>query len=135
LTTSTLLNATGDWPYLGQVFRLVRDVRQPKAGKITRQVMYGITSLPAADTSPQRLLALFRRHWAIENKLHDCRDVTFHEDACRLAIGTAAHAIAALNNLVLALLRARGFSAIAAARRRFCAVPAEALALVLYTFA
>ncbi len=55
--------------------------------------------------------------------------------AWRLAIGTAAQTLAALNNLVLGLLRARGFSAIASARRRFCAVPAEALALVLYAFA
>ena len=39
-----------------------------------------------------------------------------------LAIGTAAEAIAVLNNLVLGLLRGRGFNA----------VPAEALALVLY---
>jgi hypothetical protein len=52
-----------------------------------------------------------------------------------LAIGSAAQAIAALNNLVLGLLRLRGFTAIASARRRFCAVPAEALALVLYSFA
>jgi hypothetical protein len=77
------------------------------------------------------LLTLNRRHWAIENKLHYCRDVTFHEDACHLALGTAAQAIAILNNLVLGLLRVRGFTAIASARRRFSAVPAEALALVL----
>jgi predicted transposase YbfD/YdcC len=135
LTTSILLNSTSDWPYLGQVFQLVRDVRHTKSGKTTHEVMYGVTSLSSADADPKRLLALHRRHWAIENKLLYCRDVTFHEDACRLAIGTAAQAIATLNNLVLGLLRARGFSAIASARRRFCAVPAEALALVLYAFA
>jgi predicted transposase YbfD/YdcC len=135
LTTSTLLNVTCDWPYLGQVFQLVRDVRYTKSGKTTHEVMYGITSFSSADATPKRLLDLHRRHWAIENKLHYCRDVTFHEDACQLAIGTAAQAIAALNNLVLGLLRARGFTAIASARRRFCAVPAEALALVLYAFA
>jgi hypothetical protein len=61
--------------------------------------------------------------------------VTVHEDACHLAIGSAAQAIAILNNLVLGLLRVRGFTAIASARRRFCAVPAEALPLVLYAFA
>jgi len=58
--------------------------------------------------------------------------VTFHEDACDLAIGTAAQAIAILNNLVLGLLHLRAFTAIASARRRFSAVPAEAVALVLY---
>lgn len=135
LTSSALLNTTSDWPYLGQVFRLVRDMRHPKSGKTTHEVMYGITSFSSADADPKRLLDLFRHHWAIENKLHYCRDVTFHEDACRLAIGTAAQAIAALNNLVLGLLRIRGFTAIASARRRFCAVPSEALALVLYAFA
>jgi predicted transposase YbfD/YdcC len=132
LTTSSLLNPTSDWPGLGQVFQLVRDVRHIKSGKTTHEVMYGITSLSAALASPQRLLALLRHHWAIENKLHFCRDVTFHEDACDLAIGTAAEAIAVLNNLVLGLLRVRGFTAIVAARRRFSAVPAEALALVLH---
>jgi predicted transposase YbfD/YdcC len=135
LTSSALLNATSDWPYLAQVFRLVRDVRYTKSGKISHDVIYGITSFPSACAAPKRLLDLYRRHWAIENKLHYCRDVTFHEEACRLAMATAAQIIAALNNLVLALLRARGFSAIAAARRRFGAVPAEALALVLYALA
>ncbi len=61
-----------------------------------------------------------------------CRDVIFHEDACDLALGHAAQTIALLNNLVLGLLRVRGFTAIASARRRFNAFPAEALALVLY---
>ena len=129
LTTSALLNATSDWPYLGQVFQLVRDVRHLKTDKASHEVIYGITSLSSA--SPKRMLDLNRRHWSIENKLHYCRDVTFHEDACDLAIGSAAQAIAILNNLVLGLLRMRGFTAIAAARRRFGAFPAEALALVL----
>jgi Transposase DDE domain len=120
------------WPYLGQVFQMVRDVRHLKSGLTSHEVMYGVTSLPLTSAAPKHLLDLNRRHWAIENKLHYCRDVTFHEDACHLAIGTAAQAIAILNNLVLGLLRVRGFAAIAAARRRFSAVPAEALALVLY---
>lgn len=131
LTTSSLLNASSDWPYLGQVFQVVRDVRYLKSGKTSHEVIYGLTSLPASTTSPKRLLDLNRCHWAIENKLHYCRDVTFHEDACDLATGTASQAIALLNNLVLGLLRVRGFTAIASARRRFCALPAEALALVL----
>ncbi len=91
---------------------------------------YGITSLPPAAASACRLLTLNRQHWAIENQLHYCRDVTFHEDACTLR-GHAAHAIAVLNNLVLGLLRVRHFSAIVSARRRFSARPLEALALVL----
>jgi predicted transposase YbfD/YdcC len=131
LTTSALLNATSDWPCLRQVFQLVREVSYLKAGKTTREVWYGITSLSPAAASARRLLTLNRQHWAIENKLHYCRDVTFHEDACALRRGHTAQAIALLNNLVLGLLHVRRFSAIVSARRRFSAYPLEALALVL----
>lgn len=135
LTASCLLNASSDWPSIGQVFQLVRDVRYPTASKTTHEVMYGITSLSKDLASAQHLLALRRGHWAIENRLHYCRDVTFHEDACRLAIGHAAHAIAILNNLVLGLLRLRGFTSMASARRHFDACPAQAIAFVLNAFA
>jgi predicted transposase YbfD/YdcC len=135
LITSSLLNPTTTWPHLGQVFQLTRDVRYPKDSKTTHEVMYGITSLSKAHASPQRLLSLRRDHWAIENRLHYCRDVTFHEDACRLAIGLDAHAIAILNNLVLSLLRLRAFPSIASARRQFDACPALAIAFVLNAFA
>src|SRR5258708_6820076 len=86
LTTSSLLNATSTWPHLGQVFQLTPDVRYPKSSKTTHEVLYGLTSLSNALASPQCLLTLRRDHWAIENRLHYCRDVTFHEDACRLLI-------------------------------------------------
>lgn len=132
LTTSSLLNDTTDWPYLGQVFQLVREVRSLTTGKTTREVMYGLTSLANSHAAPHQLLTFRRQHWRIENQLHYCRDVTFHEDACALIIGHAAQAIALLNNLVLGLLRLHGFSAIASARRQFDAFPTQALALVLY---
>jgi hypothetical protein len=97
-------------------------------------VSYLITSLPTADATPARLLTLSRRHWAIENQLHYCHDVTFQEDTCRLALGHAPPAIAVFNNLVLGLLRVRGVNSIPSARRRFNAYPAQALALLLYAF-
>lgn len=135
LTTSALLNPTSDWPYLGQVFQLVRDVRYMKDGKTTHEVLYGVTSIPIDATAAQQLLTLRRRHWAIENRLHYCRDVIFHEDACRLALGHAAHTIAILNNLVLGLLRLRGFPSIVSARRHFDAWPERAIAFILNAFA
>src|SRR5262249_39271861 len=134
LTASSLLKETADWPYLAQVCQVVRHVQLCASGKTTHEVSYLITSLPPADASPARLLALSRSHWAIENKLHYCRDVSFQEDRCRLALGHASHAMAVLNNLVLGLLRVRGFRSIPTARRRFNACPAQALALVLNAF-
>ncbi len=134
LTSSALLNATSDWPSLGQVFQLGREVTYLKARKTTREIWYGITNLPRAAASARRLLDLNRKHWVIENQLHYCRDVTFHEDACVLRHPRVAQAIAVLNNLVLGLLRVRHFSVIVSARRRFSARPLEALALVLNAF-
>lgn len=130
LTSSSLLNAISDWPNLAQVFQVVREVRYIKSGKTTLETSYGITSLSAAQSSPRQLLTLKGGHWAIENKLHYCRDVTFHEDACRLAIGHAAQTIAVLNNLTLGLLRLSGFTAIARARRQFDASPLNGLLLI-----
>ena len=134
LTSSSLLNATSDWPKLAQVFQVVRQVRYIKSGKTTAETSYGITSLPIAQASPRQLLALKGGHWAIENKLHYCRDVTFHEDACRLAIGHAAQTIAILNNLTLGLLRLSGFTAIAHARRQFDASLLNGLLLIFSAF-
>jgi predicted transposase YbfD/YdcC len=135
LTTSALLNATSDWPGLGQVFQLTRDVHFLKNGKTTPETLYGITSIPLHPAAAQQLLTLRRGHWGIENRLHYCRDVIFHEDACRLAIGHAAHAIAILNNLVLGLLRLRGFTSMISARRHFDACPDRAIAFILNAFA
>jgi predicted transposase YbfD/YdcC len=70
LTTSALLNASSDWPYLGQVFQVVRDGRHLKSGVTSHEVLSGVTSLPSTSAAPKRLLDLHRRHWAIENELH-----------------------------------------------------------------
>ena len=52
LTVSSQLNDYLDWPHLGQVFRLQRVVQRQKTGKITYQVVFGVTSLSAAECSP-----------------------------------------------------------------------------------
>jgi predicted transposase YbfD/YdcC len=56
---------------------------------------------------------LVRAHWEIENCLHYRRDVTFHEDAGRTKSWNLARALAAINNLVLALLLRSGYANLA----------------------
>ena len=72
-----------------------------------------------------------RTHWAIENRLHYVRDVTFDEDRCRVRAG--ARALAAIRNLVLHLIRSRGMS-VPEARENFREDRAEAIALVTGRF-
>jgi predicted transposase YbfD/YdcC len=127
---STLLNDYLDWPHLAQVFRLER-IRWYSPRARTRQVVYGLTSRPPERSSPQHLLNLTRGYWGIENGLHYRRDVTFHEDATRMALGNAGRIMAALNNLVIGLCLREHGSNVAQARRYFSACPADALLAVV----
>jgi len=128
---STLLNDYLDWPHVAQVFRLERTRWHSCPRGRTRQLIYGLTSRPPEQSSPQHLLHLTRAYWGIENGLHYRRDVTFHEDATRMTLGNAGRIMAALNNLVIALcLRVHGPN-VAQARRYFSACPADALLAVI----
>ena len=77
-----------------------------------------ITVIVAPQAGAQRLLELVRAHWGIENRLHWRRDVSMNEDRCRVRAG--ARSLAALRNLVLALLRNTGGS-VPAARETYAA--------------
>ena len=105
-----------DWPGAAQVLRIER-TREVK-GKVSVEVAYFITSLPAAGATAQRLLDLARTHWAIENRLHWRRDASLNEDRCRVRAG--ARPLATLRNHVLSMLDRTGLS-IPAARETFAA--------------
>ena len=96
-------------------------------GKASTEIAYIVTSPTAAGAGPERLLDLSRTHWAIENRLHYVRDVSFNEDRCRVRSG--ARALAAIRNLVLYLIRSRGMSA-PEARENYREDRADAIALV-----
>lgn len=118
-----------EWPAASQVARIERT--REIDGKVSTETAYVVTSLTAADAGPERLLDLSRTHWAIENRLHYVRDVTFGEDRCRVRSG--ARALAAIRNLVLHLIRSRGMS-VPEARENFREDRAEAIAIVTGRF-
>ena len=115
LWVSRVLEGYLDWPGARQVCKVERQVEQKGRKKV--EVRYAITSLgPEADAA--RLLRLIRGHWAIENQLHWVRDMTFCEDASQVRKESAPEVMAALRNVVLALLRRAGVKNIAAALRQ-----------------
>jgi hypothetical protein len=63
--------------------------------------------------------------------LHYPRDVTLHEDQTRFKKQSAAHIMAIINNLVIALIAKSDFLFIPSARRYFAAHPDSALNLLL----
>ena len=134
VTSSAQVSARLSWPYVSQAFRLQRTVTDCRTGQVREETAYGITSLAPLAAGPERLLAVARGHWSIENGLHYRRDVTFREDACRMKSHRAAQVLAVFNNLALGLLRTAGWQNLAAARRYYQAHLAEALALITKPF-
>lgn len=130
LTASSMLQGYVQWPYAAQVFQLERRFVRVSDGLVMEETRYGVTSLTAEEASPAQLLQIVRGHWGIENGLHYRRDDTLHEDRCRLK-GQGAHAMAAINNLVLGLLRQCGVVNVPDARRYYEANLQEAIDLVL----
>ena len=115
-----------DWPGLGQIARLERTRRI--GDKESIEIVYLITSLAPANAGPQRLLALVRAHWAIENKLHHVRDVSMNEDRCRVRAG--ARPLSTLRSATVGIIRRLGRS-IPAARENFREDRTEAIMAVM----
>ena len=117
LWTSTALNAYLAFPHVGQVFCLRRTTTVLATATTRTETVCGVTSLTPAQASPDRLLALVRAHWTIENRLHWVRDVTFDEDRSQIRRGTGPQVMATLRNLAISLLRVAGAPFIAPALR------------------
>ena len=130
LSASSMLKGFANWPHAEQVFRVERYRERMRDGHVTTEVRYGVTSLAASEANAERLLQMVRAHWQIENGLHYRRDDTLREDRCRLR-RRGAHAMAAINNLVLGLLRRQGITDVPTARRTYAARLNQAVALVL----
>lgn len=134
LTTTSLLNDYVHylgWSHVQQVFRLQRVVQHKSTGRLSYEVVFGITSLTAQQATPADLLRIMRHHWHIENRLHYVRDVSFGEDACQVRNPHIQHILASLNNLALGIIRlATDFPYVPQARRYLAANLAEACQLV-----
>lgn len=98
-----------DFPGAATVFRLRRDVYAPDGQRVSKQIVHGITSL---TSTAAEIATYIRTHWWIENKIHWVRDVLLGEDTHHAWLGNIAHAMAALRNLTIALIRLAGHSRI-----------------------
>ena len=134
VVTADALNAYLDFPHVGQVCRIERQVTVSKTGRTRTEQIFCITDLTPEQADPGQLLALNRGHWSIENRLHWVRDVTFDEDRCQVRKGHGPQVLACLRNAVIGLLRRlirQPRQSIASMIRHFAAHPAQALAVFL----
>ena len=88
------------WPGLAAVGKVIR-VRET-ADKTTNETAYYLLSTTMA---PERFGAVVRSHWAVENRLHWCLDVTMNEDQSRSRMDHAPQNLAVLRHMALNLVR------------------------------
>lgn len=113
-----------------QVFCIRRDVTHLPSNKRSIETVYGVTSLSPGKADANRLLALARGHWSIENRLHWVRDVTFDEDRCRIRKGFGAQNMAFIRNLAISILRMAGARYIPEALRACARMGLKVLRLI-----
>lgn len=84
--------------------RREREELDPRVENKSDGIGYYATSLARQEMTDEELLDVIRGHWsAIENGVHHRRDVSFGEDACRVADRQSAHALTTLRNLAIGL--------------------------------
>lgn len=105
------------FPHAARAIQIVRR-RKPLTGrKWSSETVYAVTSLTAAQARPDQLAEALRGHWAIEDRLHWVRDVTYGEDLSQVRTSSGPRVMATLRNLALSILRLAGATSIAAALR------------------
>jgi predicted transposase YbfD/YdcC len=91
------------WPGLAGIARIERLRESKQTGESSQEVAHYILS--GTGQTAERVNALARSHWSIENTLHWVLDVTFDEDQCRVRKGNAAENFGLIRRTALNMLR------------------------------
>ena len=107
---ATVCHDPADWvpsaarfPQLNRLIRIHATVVEKATGTRTHDTRYYISSRRLTAAEANRAV---RTHWAVENRLHWCLDVTFSEDACRVRTHHAAENLAVVRQFALNIVRA-----------------------------
>lgn len=101
---SDQLNGYTAFPYIGQVFRIEREVIDKKTGKLSVETALGITSCTTEQACPATVLRHNRGHWVIESSCHWVLDHTWDEDHCRIRVGHGPENTSRLRRFAISLL-------------------------------
>ncbi|MBB4930641.1 putative transposase YbfD/YdcC [Lipingzhangella halophila] len=105
------------FPGAVQALRITRKRSNAEDQGYSSETVYALTDLHPHQADAAELAAHARGHWSAENKNHHVRDVSFREDACKVAAGSAPHALASLNNLLKGVFAHAGYANTDHARR------------------
>lgn len=104
--TTTSLNHYLNFPHVGQVFKIEREVTNKKTQKKSREMVYGITSAPQCHSTPGQILKDNRGHWRIES-CHYIIDWNYDEDRSQIRKGFGPENITRLRRFAVGLLKSK----------------------------
>jgi predicted transposase YbfD/YdcC len=116
--TTTELNSYLNFPHVAQAFVIEREFIAKKSGESSREIVYGITSRPPHEADAQRLLAINRGHWSIENSCHHILDWTYDEDRSRIRTGHGPENMTRLRRFAIGLIKSKGVRSVAQKMRQ-----------------
>ena len=102
-----------DFPHLQQTFVVERESVEKKSGQISHDIAYGITSRTPEQADAQKLLAINRGHWSIENSCHYILDWNFDEDRSRIRSGYGPENISRLRRFAIGVIKAKRVRSVA----------------------
>ena len=101
---SDALNGYLNFPHVGQVFLIEREVVNKKSGRLSFETVVGLTSQSLVQASPKQVLAANREHWTIENRCHWVIDWNFDEDRSRIRTGKGPENVSRLRRFAVGVL-------------------------------
>ena len=111
--TTTALNHYLDFPHVGQAFLIKRCTIDKKSGKQSEDIAYGITSRDPQQADAQKLLAINRGHWTIENSCHYILDWNYDEDRSRIRTGYGPENISRIRRFAIGVIKSKGVRSVA----------------------
>lgn len=101
------LNGYLSFPHVGQAFAIEREFINKRTGKVTKNLVYGITSREEKEADGDRILKVIRGHWTIENSCHYILDWNYDEDRCRIRTGYGPENITRLRKFAISVIKSK----------------------------
>jgi predicted transposase YbfD/YdcC len=115
--TSDMLNDYVDFPFVGQVFAIQRNTTDKKTGKVSDELVYGISSHSVDSADAQQILKANRLHWGVESH-HYILDWNWNEDRCQISKGFGPENMTRLRRFATGLIKAKTKDSVASTIRR-----------------
>ena len=83
-----------------------RETIRKKTGQVSREVVYGITSIPVDQATPEQVLRDNRGHWSVES-CHYIIDWNYDEDRSQIRTGFGPENMTRLRRFAIGLLKSK----------------------------